>query len=320
MESGSGRMNIVYIFPKMYYEKKMSIGRTLYGGAVANSPGVDRFIWWGPGWSGYEDTRSLNYNLASLDFDVDVVWFYKAEPAMCCEMVECKKLVCFNEANHVGKTHTEIEDADATHVVFHHESDQHSWESGMEESHAKILHCADPVFFTNKYKPWGERHGECIFAGVDSPEIYPLRRRLKLLIVDGQLNGSLYQHPGYRLRNREAVVKQYNQYCQALMRHKVLVTCTSKYKYPLAKIIEGMMAGCLVATDMPDDEEFRQNLGKFIIEIEPEWNDLDIRNKILGSIADTAWAESTASAARDYVLKNYATEKYAERLLDFLRT
>src|SRR6056300_974082 len=113
-------MKILYLFPKMYYEKKMSVGRVLYGEAMDRIEGVE-FAWWGPGWEGYDDSLPVRDNLKKTSFVPDVIWAYK--PEMCVDIPDrdCPLIVCYNEAwPHIpGKVQKEADDCKADLIICH---------------------------------------------------------------------------------------------------------------------------------------------------------------------------------------------------------
>ena len=90
-------MKILYLYPKFFYERKMSVGRRLYGEAVSRHRDVDHFKWWGEGWPGYDNSQSLDENLKRSGKTYDCLWLYKPERQI--GVADCKipKIVCFNE-------------------------------------------------------------------------------------------------------------------------------------------------------------------------------------------------------------------------------
>jgi hypothetical protein len=307
-------MNFVYFYPRFYYERKMSMGRVLYGEAVQRRFGV-KFKWWGPGWEGYDQTKSVTENLLKLDWEPDVLWFYKAEGLIGVKEAPGVKLVCFNEAND-PKTLKEIDEACADVVVFHHESDMGRWDIPQKKVHQ--LHCVSPEFFEDISIE--DRQNDCMLTGAIAESIYPVRARFQNLIQNGDIPGLIRKHPGYRLAGRQACTEQYMAYCAHLCRSKISLCCTSIYKYPLAKILESMAAGCLVVSDMPDDEEFKGNLGSYVVDV----GDLDSKgtadsiNGMLYNWGDPLIGEM-AAGGRDAVLSKYTTSNYATGIIEGCR-
>lgn len=94
------------------------------------------------------------------------------------------------------------------------------------------------------YSP--ERKG-CLLSGAIS-KVYPLRERLwrshrRLPAVE------TLSHPGYHRKGCHTP-----EFFKMLSRYKVAICTSSIYGYALRKIIEATAAGCLVLTDLPQDE------------------------------------------------------------------
>lgn len=303
-------MKILYLYPKKYYDTKMSMGRVLYGQAVARQPGVE-LKFWGPGWPGYNSDLSLARNIMASGETFDVVWFYKADQIIGAGEFPGCRVVAFNEAN-APQTLDEIRAAGANVVIFHHENDMPRWKF-LEEEGAKlvhILHGAPREFFNlpESARPW-----DVMLSGVVSQDTYPLRSRFATLIRSQQMPGYIRPYPGHRLKTEEACRVQYKLYASALQSTKVSLCCTSKFKYALAKIVESLAAGCLVVSDMPGDWAFKQTLGKHIIEVPDNTSDADL----IKIVTDTAagWSLARAAAGRFEALNHFSTDSYAEKFL-----
>lgn len=235
------------------------------------------------------------------------MWIYKGEGLKGLEEIPVR-VVTFNEANHT-KTLEEIEQAKANLVVFHHENDIQRWNLNCHTTH--ILHGA-------AYTSSVEKTIDCIVAGVVNEKVYPLRTRLCRLVESGKIKGKVRRHPGYRLESKSECRHQYREYIRDLASAKILLTCSSVYRYPLAKIMEAMAVGTVVISDMPDDQLFQGTLGNHIIEVSNEMSDNELCQVIHDAIAD-----KTALRERSEVAKieshKFSTRSYAERLYDEIR-
>lgn len=78
--------------------------------------------------------------------------------------------------------------------------------------------------------------------------VYPLRRRLAQA-VDALPNVTYLPHPGYGLSTCATP-----RFLQALSRFKVSICTCSIYGYAVRKIIESVACGCIVVTNLPEDE------------------------------------------------------------------
>lgn len=309
-------MNILYLFARKWHDRKMSIGRALYGHAVGEHPGVKLDIW-GPGWPGYNERESLAANLDRLSFKPDLLWFYKAEDYSGVAEVSLPKLVIFNEANDIPKTYAEVEAADATHVGFHHMGDLDECRKLVAFNCRHLFHLPHG---TEKYNaeavlPLDERSTQCLVAGVLGTDVYPLRCRLAYLVREGVLPGVVRKHPGYRLESRVDIAAQYIDYRVQLADSKVLLTDTSIYRYPLAKPIEAAMAGCVPATDLPTDKWFADAFGEFIIELNAEWSDRKIADTVKAALKDARGLQQRSDGLRQVAEREFTIQRYAERLV-----
>lgn len=308
-------MRILYLYARKWYDTKMSIGRILYGEAVARHPGVElRFG--GSGWPGWNDQATVAENVR--DWTPDIIWVYKPEEHYP-SLPDCPipKLVIFNEAN-APKTLAEIYGADATLVGFHHQNDLPGWKHLEPRRHLLSLpHCCD---IDPAAKPLSERPTACLATGVRSDRTYPLRGRMMDLIHKGRLPGVVRNHPGYRLTSNDDIRRQYESYRADLRNSQIALCCSSVHRYALAKYVEAAAAGCLVVGDMPDDECFRETLGPHIVEVPSNADDELIQETVQYWIDRPDESQAKANAAREVVRRCLTTSHYAERLTNAIRT
>lgn len=305
-------MNILYIFPRHLYESKMSIGRVLYGEALQATHGIN-LHWFGLGWPGYDWDCSLRQNIESLDFKPDALICYKAHQAGGPYTGDLPSLVIFNEANDIAQVKTEVTAANATIVGFHHSSDIARCESVLRTRNSFHLpHCAlkDPL----ASRPIADRPIDCLVTGVLSPEIYPLRCRMASMMKSGNLRGKIRKHPGYRLQGHAAIRQQFEEYRSDLRNSKIVLACSSKYQYPLAKFQEAAMAGCVLVCDEPADKWFRDAYGDAPIWIKSTWSDDTIATKIQRALLDPKDLQQRATQMRLVAEQSFTLERYAERL------
>lgn len=79
-------------------------------------------------------------------------------------------------------------------------------------------------------------------------DAYPWRQQLVRSL--NQLSRVTYlPHPGYHRRGTES-----SQFLETLALFKVAICTSSRYGYALRKIIEATAAGCIVVTNLPEDE------------------------------------------------------------------
>ena len=70
-------MKIAYICDKEHYLKKMSRVRFHSMEAIEKLSGKDNFLWTGPNWENFDNSKTVDENLASNNFQPDIIVGYK---------------------------------------------------------------------------------------------------------------------------------------------------------------------------------------------------------------------------------------------------
>lgn len=301
-------MKILYLYAKHWYDRKMSIGRWLYGQSVAQHPGVElrvSGVGWDDGWDA-EDT--VEHNILSMEWKPDLIWVYKPQEYIGLPSIKIPVVMTFNEANDIHKTMCEIEDGEPSHVIFHHQNDMKWWRSLTCRIH-NLPHCAPCDLFTPSKKTIA-----CLSSGVKSPSIYPIRHQLHGLVQTGQIPGVIRKHPGYRLDGHDKIVAQFEDYAKQLSHSKIALCCTSIHKYFLAKLVEAAAAGCVIATDVPHDPIFQEYFGHGVIEMTGDVN--RDRAAILSMLDDPLAIEEIGERNRQIALGMFDMKDYARRFVE----
>lgn len=308
-------MNIVYLFPEVLYSRKMSGGRRWYGEAVAAHPDVNLKLW-GEGWPGYKANRPLGWNLSRGDLPPDRLWIYKHEGLLRLQDNTTPTVVTYNECwpTQPRRALNEVLECGASLVIHHHENDAKCFDG----FHGKLVHiphgAPEHIFYSDR--PHSERPIVCLSSGVHSPEIYPLRAKLAALIYAGELPGKIRKHPGYRLPHKAACDAQSLDYAADLQNSQIAFACCSTYRYALSKLFEALIAGCLVISDMPDDEVFRSQLGQYIVEVDPNSSKAELKDVADWWIAHPMEREARARSGQRAAREHFTTTRYAERFVE----
>lgn len=109
----------------------------------------------------------------------------------------------------------------------------------------RTYHTLDPAVVP-PYSPAGRRG--CLISGALGGA-YPLRSRL-IREIDLLPHTEVLSHPGY---HRQGCAT--SRYLQTLSHYKVALCTASRYGYALRKLIEATAAGCVVITDLPEEDE-----------------------------------------------------------------
>jgi hypothetical protein len=331
-------LRILAVYPKQEYEHKMDVGRILHLKALARRSDVD-LLWWGAGWTFYDESRSLMSNILSgnlganvrrinaaknvsaewdREWRPDVVYLFK--PDYQTGVADCPylKAVAFNDC-YAPERQREIKDNQIDLLICHHENDLRRFPSD-EFPDLKIVHIphsADKrIFCRDEY---GKRPIDCIVPGVIDETIYPLRARWAELIDSGRLPGKIRRHPGYELPSIAACLDECQRYAVDLMHTKIVLTDTSVYRYVLAKIPEAMAAGCLVVTDEPDDGHFLSTLGRHVVTVPLAISDDDLVMLVRQMLDDPDEIRTKALAGQRQYLKTHTCEAYAEQFVQATR-
>lgn len=305
-------VRLLSLFPKNLYDTKMSPGRTMYLNYTGSQPG-NSLVWSGIGWSNYDKTKSINHNLVSLEAagEFDAIVVYKGEGISGLRDCPRTKVLILNEANNDKLVEEELASSRAGIVVFHHHGDFANWKWNLSRRGIVPYNWCHGCPVTPEVA-WGDRETSVILSGCTAKSVYPLRHNALLAIQEGRLDARLLEHPGYRVAGRERITSQYVEYLEILSRSKVSICCSSIYKYPLAKMFESAMAGCVVATDLPDCPLFEKYLWPHCIRLDSQWEPERIAGEI--SLYTDDELRERGSALREAAVKHFSYKNWSDCL------
>ena len=305
-------MRLLSLFPKSLYDSKMSAGRTMYLNYVGSLPG-NSVVWSGQGWSNYDELRTVGDNLKRLEADgkFDAIVVYKGDSLKGLDKCGRAVVIIFNEAHDDSFVEKELRDSRATIVVFHHQSDYDHWKWNLARRGiaARVWCHGAPV---TPEVPWSERDKGVILTGCTAKNVYPIRHNALLAIHEGYLDAFHLPHPGYRLQGRAAIASQYLSYLNTLSHSKVSICCSSIYKYPLAKMFESAMCGCVVATDLPNCPEFEEYLWPHCIRLDKSWSPERIAGEI--SLYTDEELRDRGKALREIAIERFSYKTWSDCL------
>jgi len=315
-------LKILALFPKAYWEKKHSPVRRHAIQAIQQHPKINCVVS-GQEWGNYNLGDTLTDNLKRLmPNGCDIVWMYKPNgggrperppqvpPFLDWKSVDALKVISLNEFWWDVETRkSEVDGFDL--AIAHHENDLPRLnELGIPAVH--IPHSANTAVFYRD-KPTNDRRIDCLITGTIDENHYPLRCRLRRLIVLDRLPGELREHPGYFQPSLSANNMQVANYADHLGNAKISLCCSSKWHYALGKIVESMLAGCLVVSDMPDDKLFQRTLGKYIVEIDSQMSDEQIVDVVKAWLSRPLELIEFAKAGQELAVSEFSMRRYAER-------
>ena len=315
-------LKVLTLFPKTYWEKKHSPVRRHAIQAIQQHSQIDCVIS-GQGWDNYNLNETLSNNMCRLMPDgCDVVWMYKPNgggrperpphvpPLAEWKQIDALKIISLNEFWWDLETRKrEVDGFDL--AIAHHENDLPRFEEvGISAIH--IPHSANTgVFYQNK--PIAERTIDCLITGSISEDHYPLRCRLRNLVVSEKLPGELRAHPGYWQSNLSTNDAQVRNYAEHLGNAKISLCCASKWGYALGKLVESMQVGCLVVCDMPNDRLFQTTLGKHIVEINNQMGDEQIVEIVRDWLSRPLELIECAKMGQELAVAEFSMQRYADR-------
>lgn len=321
-------INCAALFPRVYYERKMSLVRRDVVRKMRNVSDGSKWLATisGQGWHDWNDSLSLRANLDSIMPHADALFWYKPHGNPKDGVATIKgmhdwdgpRFMSYNECwwpdqralNEAIATQT-------THVVIHHANDIENWigheKHGITVRH--IPHCAEPMWFNNHPPAIESRPLNVIVTGALAPTIYPLRCHVANLVSCGQIESSIVRnHPGYRLRSEWDCDQQAVAYANALQASKLSMCCSSIYRYALAKYIESWMAGCVVVGDLPDDPVYCDAFGDLQIVIDEN----NARERIREALNDPADLQRRADAGTMIARERFSTDAYVHQFQEFV--
>lgn len=328
-------VNILALWPKCIWDSKMSSARRHSLWAMKRQEGVNVHLT-GIGFEGYDKNASVSKNIASLMPDADVIVAYKPEghtrehtpPVIGLREVSQLVVLRFNEAWWAkGKAAKEVNDAGASLVICHHPSDVKQFASCNARVEV-IPHCAEKTVYGIHTTPIAKRDIDILFAGVQAEGTYPLRHKwwnlMHELMRDYRALGItpfIYPHPGYWADNIEHCEKLVREYATMLGRAKILVACTSAYKYPLAKYVEASMAGTVVVGDAPDlcgSDRF-PSYEKLFVPVEANASKEQLKETLRELVTDEDRLHKHAATAWQTAMEFYSQEAYARQFVGIIR-
>jgi hypothetical protein len=107
-----------------------------------------------------------------------------------------------------------------------------------------------------------------------------------------------------------------SDYARLINRSKITLTCSSRWKYRLAKYVEVPMCASMLAADLPDED--RAFFRKFMLVLDPEDPDGEIMDRLVRFALDDRLREQKVRAGLR-LCKEFTQEHYADRLIRAIR-
>jgi hypothetical protein len=305
-------MKFLYLVDKKIYDTKMDRVRFHTIDALARYPGV-----WlkktGPNWDGFNMETCLKEYKPNF-----VIWFKPLEMENYQLIANSRviKIIRFHEMWDVGRTTKEIVMSNSDIIVCAHINEIKKYKH-LSDKKYKFYH--NPICVEKRiFKDYGEEKiYDVLLIGSLKKDIYPLRNKFKEEIFP-RLKKKGYickvlEHPGYRI---DDVDEQIRNYAKEINRSKIVVTCSSIFRYAVHKYVEVPLCGSLLCADLPNERKdwFRkwmlvvklnESAGSIVEKIEYYLQNDDERNKLI-------------KRGMRLNQQQYTQEKYVERLLKII--
>jgi len=263
----------------------------------------------GPNFDKWKDDETVSANVARAfpTVSFDLVWAYDIDVS--CDGVAPHVVVATNEL-YMDHHMKRLLGMKPTYVVLHHTNERDQ----IDLPTVHIPHAADTsVFYASRTVP---KLYDFLLVGYTTDSLtYPLRNKLKGVCTELHRRGysvHMHRHPGY---NHTKPHVQVAAYVKAIQQAKVVMTCSSVYKYRLSKMAEIPMCNAALATDVPHDgaDFFR----KFVIELDATHTIAQHAEVLIQGLKQ--WKQH-ASRGYEMTMNTSTQEHYAHRFLQAYAT
>ena len=303
-------MKILYLCNKKHVDMKMS--RVRFHGIEALGKLV-YVKWWGIGWEGYDNNKTVQANLDTLEYQYDMAIAYKPLEMLNFKDITIPKCIRYNEMFDAEWTYKEIVESGANLVICHHQNEMKFYQHIPNIKMVYIPHCANTSIF-RKYKECS-KNIDILLVGCIG-ERYPLRVRMAKILQkihdEGKYTCKIHQHPGYNLSDAHTN-KYLVDFAKDINQAKIAITCCGKYRSRYGKLVEIPMCGTALASDIPDDES--RNFRNFVIELRPDMTDDEIIAKLEWHLENREHTERLIKRGLEWS-SQYSQEYYANQLLN----
>lgn len=315
-------MNILHLVPRDTFERKMSRERFSWMDAVADQVRPHGVHTTGPGWKDWHDELSARDNVRvylsertgeqARESLPHLIMAYEVEGLAGSPIPVC---VILQEAYNRPKTLKLLADTDPALVIFTYQNEMAQYHAELEAAGRQVTvipHSADDTVFKDYGLP---KTIDILIAGNMNAEIYPFRARLaRLAWRELRKRGYSVQwlpHPGYTLPPKAGLVGE--QYARLLNASRLVITCTSRYKYALAKLAEIPLCRALPVSDLPAERQVF--FSKTMLNVEPWMLDREILTRIEDVLDDEAEWLRRVQLAHDKIDQRLPMRFWAERFI-----
>ena len=191
--------------------------------------------------------------------------------------------------------------------------------------------CANPA----KVFPidWEEKNFDASLVGFHWDLLYPLRSTMREAVLANHIHGgSVYEHPGYWPFSHnasrpsatyipdapmvQAASDSYRSFITRMQHSKICMFDGTIIRKSIAKFYEAFLAGCVVASDLPD--EMQELLKDNMIVIDARATIEEVAEIINAALEDEPELKRKAVRAYQTGMEHFTCQHKAERILDYV--
>ncbi len=304
-------MKVLILCSKKYWDEKMSRCRFHYMEAIKDHPDIEG-IFDGPGFDGFTTALQSVKRHAP-----DAIFWYKPTEIPEYDKISKNilKVISYNEMHTDPKTEIEIRKSDSRLVVCHLENEIKHFSHMNGFTFVPVSHCIKDTIF----KDYGnEKENDLLITGFVDRSIYPLRYRFLNLVKANAFSKykvKVLPHPGYQLK-KDQLDKQLINYANEINKSKIVFSCSSRYKFALAKYFEIPACNSLIAADIPDERPDFFN--SFVLYIDPKWNNAKIVSTVSHWLDNNNERETLTKFGRELIVSGYNQRTYADNFYNIV--
>ncbi len=318
-------MNVLFLVPKTTYDTKMARERFAWMRAVGEQVAPHGVHTTGPGWPDWKAHASAVDNVKAY---VHARQHNREEQPHVCVTYEVNDLqgcpvpvvLILQEAYNRPKTLALLRAVDPKLVIFTYPQEMLQYAEDLAgRTVLHIPHAADDSVFKliAGTEPWSthERPIDVLIVGNMNQTVYPFRNRLaRLAWRDLRKRGYRVRwlaHPGYTIPPKAGYVG--HEYAAILNTAKLVVTCTSRYRYALCKLAEIPLCGALPVSDLPFDRQ--KFFAQTMLPVDAWMLDREIRQAMEDLLDEPDALAQRVRIARDKIEARLLLKFWAERFI-----
>jgi spore maturation protein CgeB len=201
-------------------------------------------------------------------------------------------------------------------VIFHHLNDMIKMSKRVDFRGIYVENIPRLVE-TSIFRDFGEKKiYDLLLIGHTNRNVYPFRCRLGDIVKSRVFNKyvkSTVRHPGYEIASPMKVQENFSR---EINKAKIVITCSSKFKYALSKYVEVPRSHALLAADLPDERH--SFYSSYMLVLDPNDSDASICSALLYWLIHDSEREELTKKGYDLVSKERNSTVYANNFVNIV--